>query len=133
MPTSKARTARPRAARHEFRDTVAWMHRSFAELRYEEMALLADAGRVIAWAVLHGTHVRPFLGLAADGRPFAVEQVHLFRCADGRLTGHRAVRDDLRLLMRLGARSFCPTAARSRCITARPTDPPQRSAPEFAV
>ncbi len=28
----------------EFRDTVAWIHRSFAELRYEEVALLADAG-----------------------------------------------------------------------------------------
>jgi steroid delta-isomerase-like uncharacterized protein len=92
----------------EFRATVAWIHRSFAELSYDEVALIADASQVIAWAVLHGKHVRPFLGLPADGRPFAVEQVHLFRCAGGRLTGHRAVRDDLRLLMRLGARIVLP-------------------------
>jgi steroid delta-isomerase-like uncharacterized protein len=92
----------------EFRATVAWIHVAFADLRYEEVAILADADQAIAWAVLHGRHVRPFLGVPADGRAFAVEQVHLFRCAGGRLTGHRAVRDDLRLLLRLGARIVLP-------------------------
>ena len=96
----------------EFRATVAWIHRSFADLRYEEVAILADEAQVIAWAVLHGRHVRPFFGVPADGRSFAVEQVHLFRCADGRLTGHRAVRDDLRLLLRLGARIVLPDGSK---------------------
>ena len=92
----------------EFRETVAWFHRSFANLRYEEVAMAATADEAIAWVVLSGHHVRPFLGLPADGRGFAVEQVHLFRCAEGRLIGHRAVRDDLRLLLRLGARLVLP-------------------------
>jgi predicted ester cyclase len=92
----------------EFRDTVAWIHRSFADLRYEEVAVLADGDQAIAWVVLHGRHAGPFLGLAAEGRSFAVEQVHLFRAANGRLTGHRAVRDDLRLLLTLGARMTLP-------------------------
>jgi len=92
----------------EFRATVAWIHSAFADLRYEEVALLADETQAMAWAVLHGRHVRPFLGVSADGRAFAVEQVHLFRCAGGRLAGHRAVRDDLRLLLRLGARIVLP-------------------------
>jgi steroid delta-isomerase-like uncharacterized protein len=95
----------------EFRETVQWMHRSFAELRYDEIALLADAEQVIAWVVMHGTHVAPFLGIAPAGRKFAVEQVHLFRVANGRLTGHRAVRDDLRLLLSLGARVLRPDGA----------------------
>jgi steroid delta-isomerase-like uncharacterized protein len=88
----------------EFRQTVAWMHRSFADLRYEEIAMLADSERVIAWVKMHGTHVGPFFGLMPEGRRFAVEQVHLFQVADGRLSGHRAVRDDLRLMLSLGAR-----------------------------
>ncbi|HUK58108.1 MAG TPA: ester cyclase [Stellaceae bacterium] len=92
----------------EFRATVAWFHRAFADLRYDEVALLADDTQAIAWVVLHGRHVHPFLGVPADGRTFAVEQVHLFRCAGGCLTGHRAVRDDLRLLLRLGARVVLP-------------------------
>lgn len=70
--------------------------------------MLADDAQVIAWAVLHGRHAGPFLGMAPDGRPFSVEQVHLFRVADGRLTGHRAGRDDLRLLLTLGARIVRP-------------------------
>jgi predicted ester cyclase len=93
---------------HEFRETVAWMHRSFAELRYEEIAMLADAERVIAWVKLHGTHVGPFFGLIPERRRFAVEQVHLFQMADGRLSGHRALRDDLRLMLSLGARLYRP-------------------------
>ncbi|HXQ50394.1 MAG TPA: ester cyclase [Stellaceae bacterium] len=88
----------------EFRKTIDWIHESFADLRYDEIAMLADGEQVVAWVVMHGTHVAPFLGLAPEGRTFAVEQVHLFRIADGRLAGHRAVRDDLRLLLSLGAR-----------------------------
>ncbi len=92
----------------EFRDTIAWIHRAFAELRYEEVAMLADEAQVIAWAVLHGRQAGPFLGIASEGRRFSVEQVHLFRVGGGRLTGHRAVRDDLRLLLTLGARVLRP-------------------------
>jgi steroid delta-isomerase-like uncharacterized protein len=92
----------------EFRETVAWMHRSFAAMRYEEIAILAEEARVIAWVVLHGRHVRPFLGIPADGRAFAVEQVHLFDIAGGRVASHRALRDDLRLLLGLGARMVLP-------------------------
>jgi len=95
----------------EFRETVGWIHRAFAELRYDEVAVLADETQVVVWAVLHGRHVGPFLGIAPDGRGFAVEQVHLFHVANGKLTGHRAVRDDLRLLLTLGARVTTPDGA----------------------
>jgi predicted ester cyclase len=95
----------------EFRETVQWMHRAFADLRYEEIAILEDDAQVIAWVVMHATHVAPFLGIAPERRKVAVEQVHLFRVGDGRLTGHRAVRDDLRMLLTLGARVTRPDGA----------------------
>lgn len=92
----------------EFRETVAWMHRSFAALRFDEIAMQAGPDQAMAWVRLHGTHAGAFLGLAPSGRAFAVEQVHLFAVKDGRLTGHRALRDDLRLLLTLGARVSLP-------------------------
>jgi steroid delta-isomerase-like uncharacterized protein len=95
----------------EFRETVQWMHRAFADISYDEIAILADETRVIAWVTMHATHVAPFLGIPADKRRVAVEQVHLFRWADGCLTGHRAVRDDLRMLLAIGARVTRPDGA----------------------
>ena len=88
----------------EFRETVQWMHRAFADISYDEIAVMEDDTQVIAWVVMHATHAGPFLGFAPEKRKVAVEQVHLFRVAGGRLTGHRAVRDDLRLLLMIGAR-----------------------------
>jgi predicted ester cyclase len=88
----------------EFRETVQWMHRAFADISYDEITVMEDDTQVIAWVVMHATHAGPFLGIAPERRKVAVEQVHLFRVAGGWLTGHRAVRDDLRLLLTIGAR-----------------------------
>jgi predicted ester cyclase len=46
-------------------------------------------------------HTGAFQGIAPTGREFAQEQVHIFDVADGRITAHRAVRDDLGLLRQL--------------------------------
>ncbi|HUB94301.1 MAG TPA: ester cyclase [Stellaceae bacterium] len=108
LESSDRSTARGPA---EFRETVQWMHRSFADIRYDEIAILADDRQAIAWVVMHATHIAPFLGIPADQRKVAVEQVHLFRVEEGRLTGHRAVRDDLRLLLMIGARVTRPDGA----------------------
>jgi len=58
----------------EFRETVQWMHRAFADIRYEEIAMLSDDGQAIAWVRMHATHAGPFLGIPAERRRVAVEQ-----------------------------------------------------------
>ena len=51
-----------------------------------------------------GRHTGPFNGIAPTGRPIAHKQVHIFTIADGQISRHRAVRDDLGLLLQLGWR-----------------------------
>ena len=58
----------------------------------------------MATAVMTGRHTGPFNGIAPTGRPIAHKQVHIFTIADGQISRHRAVRDDLGLLLQLGWR-----------------------------
>jgi predicted ester cyclase len=51
-----------------------------------------------------GRPTGPFNGIAPPGRPIAHKQVHIFTIADGQISRHRAVRDDLGLLVQLGWR-----------------------------
>jgi predicted ester cyclase len=55
-------------------------------------------------ATMTGQHTGPFNGIAPTGDPITHKQVHIFTIADGRITRHRAVRDDLGLLLQLGWR-----------------------------
>jgi predicted ester cyclase len=51
-----------------------------------------------------GTHEGDELwGIPPTGKRFAVEQVHWFRVAEGKLAEHWAVRDDLGMMRQLGA------------------------------
>jgi predicted ester cyclase len=57
-----------------------------------------------------GKHTGVFNGIAPTDRPIKHKQVHIFTVADGRITHHRAVRDDLGLLLQLGWRPGSPNA-----------------------
>jgi predicted ester cyclase len=52
--------------------------------------------------------LRSFNGIAPTGRAITHKQVHIFTVADGQITRHRAVRDDLGLLLQLGWRPGKP-------------------------
>jgi predicted ester cyclase len=64
---------------------------------YQESA--GDAGRVMT-----GQHTGAFNGIEPTGKPIDHKQVHIFTIVDGQITHHRAVRDDLGLLLQLGWR-----------------------------
>jgi predicted ester cyclase len=53
-------------------------------------------------ATMMGKHTGPFNGIEATGRRINHKQVHIFTVADGQVVHHRAVRDDLGLLLQLG-------------------------------
>jgi predicted ester cyclase len=87
-----------------FLATSQWLRDAFAELRFELEESVADEGVVMAAATMTGEHVGPFNGIAPTGKRIRHKQVHIFRVANGRITHHRAVRDDLGLLLQLGWR-----------------------------
>lgn len=69
--------------------------------------LVEDHGTVVALVTLVGTHTgADWFGRPPEGRPIRWETVHFYRVAGGKITHHRAVRDDLGLLVQLGADPF---------------------------
>jgi predicted ester cyclase len=87
-----------------FLATSRWLRDAFSDLRFELQDTVAEGGTVMAAAVMTGRHTGPFNGIAPTGRPIAHKQVHIFTIADGQISRHRAVRDDLGLLLQLGWR-----------------------------
>jgi predicted ester cyclase len=87
-----------------FLATSRWLRDAFSNLRFELQETVAEGSTVMAAAVMTGQHTGVFNGIAPTGRSIAHKQVHIFTIADGRITHHRAVRDDLGLLLQLGWR-----------------------------
>lgn len=87
-----------------FLATSQWLRDAFSNLRFELHETLAADGTVIAVATMTGEHTGPFNGIAPTGKRITHEQVHIFAVADGQIKHHRAVRDDLGLLLQLGWR-----------------------------
>jgi steroid delta-isomerase-like uncharacterized protein len=85
-----------------FLATSQWLRDAFSDLRFELHETTAEEGVVMAAATMTGEHVGPFNGIKPTGKRISHKQVHIFRVADGQITHHRAVRDDLGLLLQLG-------------------------------
>jgi predicted ester cyclase len=87
-----------------FLATSRWLRDAFSNLRFELQETVAEGDTVMAAATMTGEHTGLFNGIAPTGRPISHKQVHIFTIADGQITNHRAVRDDLGLLLQLGWR-----------------------------
>jgi predicted ester cyclase len=92
-----------------FLATSRWLRDAFSDLRFELQETLAEGGTVMAAAIMTGKHTGVFNGIAPTGRPITHKQVHIFTVADGQIKHHRAVRDDLGLLLQLGWRPGSPS------------------------
>ncbi|MEA5453536.1 ester cyclase [Sinomonas sp. JGH33] len=64
--------------------------------------VIAEGDRVVVRWRNRGTHVEPFLGLPASGKPFDIAGIDIYRVEGGRLAEHWHVVDQLALLMQLG-------------------------------
>ena len=91
-----------------FLATGQWLRDAFSDLRFEYKETAADGGTVLAATTMTGTHTGTFNGIEPTGKAIRHEQVHIFTVVDGQITLHRAVRDDLGLLMQLGWRPGGP-------------------------
>lgn len=87
-----------------FLATSRWLRDAFSNLRFELHETLAEEDTVMAAAIMTGQHTGSFNGVAPTGRSITHKQVHILTITDGQITRHRAVRDDLGLLLQLGWR-----------------------------
>src|SRR5262249_911814 len=84
---------------------MLWLHRAFADLRYDIHQVIAEGDTAVVYCTMHGRHVGEFMGVAPTHRSIDVEQVHIVRFENGKGIEHWAVRDDLMLMRQLGALS----------------------------
>lgn len=87
-----------------FLATGSWLRNAFSDLRFELGETLAETPTVVVVATMTGIHTGAFNGIEPTGTRIRQQQVHIFTTADGRISHHRAVRDDLGLLLQLGWR-----------------------------
>jgi predicted ester cyclase len=85
-----------------FLATSRWLRDAFSNLRFEIQETVGEGDTVMAAAIMTGQHTGIFNGIEPTGASIVHKQVHIFTISGGQITRHRAVRDDLGLLLQLG-------------------------------
>ncbi len=95
-----------------FHATALWLRAAFADLEHRVEHVVAEEDLVVVDTTMSGRHVGPFVLFDTEGvvdtvwaptrKNFAVRQSHWLRVADGLVTEHWAVRDDLGQGFQLG-------------------------------
>ncbi len=86
----------------EYTDTVKSLRNAFADLNYEEKEIYSDNNTVIGYYVVSGTHTGTFFAFPPTGRKFRYNAIHTHRFENGKVIEHKALRDDLMLMLQLG-------------------------------
>lgn len=88
----------------EFMDTVIKIRKAFSDLHYEEQETIASDDKVVSIVTVKGNHTGSFFGfILPTGNKITYQAVHIFTFGDdGKISEHRAIRDDLALMYHLG-------------------------------
>ena len=87
----------------EFIDTVVNIRKAFSDLNYELLDSVASNEKVISIVSVKGKHTGSFFEfIPPTGNKISYHAVHIFTIGDGKITEHRAIRDDLALMYQLG-------------------------------
>jgi len=73
--------------------------------------IAAEGNKVVARFALGGTHRGEFLGIPATGKPMAIEEITVWRIADGTIAERWTAVDALDVVQQLGGRVVPPAAA----------------------
>lgn len=73
------------------------------DVRYEIRDLICTEDRIVIRAVAHGTAVSSVHGAAVAGRRYTMDTLHVYRTEGDRLAEHWGVRDELGVLIEIGA------------------------------
>lgn len=72
---------------------------SNAEFRIDDV--IAEGDRVAVRLTSSATHTGTFMGMPASGRRYSIQEIHIFRIRDGRVSEHWHEFDKLALMERL--------------------------------
>jgi steroid delta-isomerase-like uncharacterized protein len=64
---------------------------------------LAEGDKVMTYKTCQGTHLAPFGGFPATGKPVTFHVIDIFSVADGQITGHWLVTDLLGVMLQISA------------------------------
>lgn len=78
------------------------LRRAFPDLRLDVQDVIAEGDRVVARAVVTGTHEGEHMGVAATGRRFEIDEVAVFRFRDTRAVEIWGVVDVFSQMRQLG-------------------------------
>ena len=88
----------------EFIDTVVNLRKAISDIHYELLESVASNEKVVSIVSVKGKHTGSFFGfIPPSGNKISYKAVHIFTIGDdGKITEHKAIRDDLALMYQLG-------------------------------
>jgi steroid delta-isomerase-like uncharacterized protein len=85
------------------RDALTRVRAGLSDVSMTVEDTVADADRVAVRLTSRARHSGEFMGMAPTGKTYEIEEMHLFRIADGRIAEHWHVADIAGMLRQLGA------------------------------
>jgi steroid delta-isomerase-like uncharacterized protein len=93
--------------RHLGRDgvkgAVTMIKTAFPDITVDIEEVIAEGERVVLRVTTRGTHLGPFMGLPATGRPMTMAGIMIYRVIDGLIVEDHEAVDEAGLLRQLGA------------------------------
>ena len=88
----------------EFIDTVVNLRKAISDIHYELLESVASNEKVVSIVSVRGKHTGSFFGfIPPSGNKICYKAVHIFTIGDdGKISEHKAIRDDLALMYQLG-------------------------------
>ena len=95
----------PDLGRDAFRNAISGVMSAVPDSMWTIFKLVVDGDLVVCHNRWSGTwNGSVFRGVATPaGKPFSVEHIHIYRVKDGQLIEHWVVRDDLAMMLQVGA------------------------------
>ncbi len=86
-----------------FKAGLMHIRSAFPDWRSVPEAFLAENDQVAARWTVQGTHLGPFMGMAASGRRIVMREMGFFRISAGKIVEFWGIAEELTLLQQLGA------------------------------
>lgn len=86
----------------EFASHFRSLFDAFPDVQWDIQSITQDPGLVVVRSRMHGTHLGPYQGITATGKPFAVDTVDFLRVRDGRIVRNDVLFDGLAVLRQIG-------------------------------
>lgn len=84
------------------KQTVKLFRSAFPDLRLTIEDMIAEGDKVAVRVVTRGTHKGELMGIAPTGRSVTINEQHILQFANGQITAHWGVEDNLGMMQQLG-------------------------------